>query len=190
MLRITSLRSPTAYKKQNLLISKTQPSMAGFTTIELAIVVVMVGILTAIVAPGWQLFRDRQTVNVVNERLHLAMREAQNRSLRTKSNWQASMRERGDRIEWSVHRKDTEPRVWEGIQAPVTIENGTTFASRSGRYYVEFNERGRINGRLGRVTVTSDNAPTLQRCTIASTLLGTLRQGKDHDQKRDGHTCY
>lgn len=170
--------------------SQSQSSITGYTVIELAITVVIVGILAAIVAPGWQLFRDRQTVNTVNERLHLAIREAQNRSLRTKSNWRASMREVDDRVEWSVHRRDSEPQTWEGIAAPVTLEKGTTFASSRGRYYVEFNERGRINGQLGRVTVTSDDAPTLQRCTIASTLLGTLRRGKSHAQKRDGHTCY
>lgn len=190
MVKMSALRSPATLKHHNLFVSKTDPSIAGFTVIELAIVVVMVGILAAIAAPGWQLFRDRQTVNTVNERLYLAVREAQNRSLRTKSNWRASMRETDDFIEWSVHRKDTEPTVWERIQAPVTIETGTTFASRGGGYYVEFNERGRINGQLGRVTVTSKNNPTLQRCTIASTLLGTLRRGQDHAQKRDGHTCY
>jgi len=165
-------------------------SIAGFTAIELAIVVVMVGILTAIAAPGWQLFRDQQMVNTVNDRLHLALRDAQNRSLRTKSNWRASLREVDDRIEWAVHPKDAEPAVWESIKASVTIKNGTTFASNGGRYYVEFNERGRINGQLGRVTVTSRHAPTIQRCTIASTLLGTLRRGKGNDHPEDGHTCY
>ena len=168
----------------------TASSVAGFTAIELAIVVVMIGILAAIAAPGWQLFRDRQAVNTVNERLHLALRDAQNRSLRTKSNWRASLREVGDRIEWAVHPTDTDPEVWESIQAPVTIETGTTFASRGSSYYVEFNERGRINGQLGRVTVTSRNAPAIQRCTIASTLLGTLRRGKGNDQPQDGHSCY
>jgi prepilin-type N-terminal cleavage/methylation domain-containing protein len=190
MFQLRSIRSQIPYSHPAQAISKSQSSIAGFTAIELAIVVVMVGILAAIAAPGWQLFRDRQTVSTVNERLHLAMRDAQNRSLRTKSNWRVSMRELDDRIEWSVHRRDLEPQVWEGIQAPVTIEKGTTFASRRGQYYLEFNERGRVHGQLGRVTVTSNNAPTLQRCTIASTLLGTLRRGKSHTQPRDGHTCY
>ncbi|NJN61900.1 MAG: type II secretion system protein [Coleofasciculaceae cyanobacterium RL_1_1] len=77
MVQLSALRSPVTLKHHNLFISKTHQSVAGFTVIELAIVVVMVGILAAIAAPGWQLFRDRQTVNTVNERLHLAIREAQ-----------------------------------------------------------------------------------------------------------------
>jgi type II secretory pathway pseudopilin PulG len=190
MLRTTDISGGTIGQSHNRRSSAAPKSVAGFTVIELAIVVVMVGILGAIAAPGWQLFRDRQTVNTVNERLHLAIRDAQNRSVRTKSNWRASLRQTSDRIEWAVHRKDESPRLWEGIQASVTIENGTTFASNGGNYYVEFNERGRINGQLGRVTVTSNNAPTIQRCTIASTLLGTLRRGKSHDRPQDGHTCY
>jgi len=162
----------------------------GFTAIEVTIVVLVVGILGAIAAPGWMRLRDRQIVNAVNAELHLALREAQSQALKTKLDWRASFREEGDRIEWSVHRGNAEPTVWQGTSAPVTITSGTTFRQRGGYYSVKFGDRGQIKGQLGRVTVTADNTPTIQSCTITSTLLGTIRRGRGQSRRRDGHTCY
>ncbi|NJL86571.1 MAG: type II secretion system protein [Leptolyngbyaceae cyanobacterium SM1_1_3] len=50
---------------------------SGFTLIEVLLVVLMVGILMGIAAPGWLAFADRQRMNVVRSDLLEALRQAQ-----------------------------------------------------------------------------------------------------------------
>ena len=58
---------------------------AGFTILELLIIVIMLGILASIAAPGWLGFINRQRVRTVNDRVFQSLRLAQSEAKRTKS---------------------------------------------------------------------------------------------------------
>ncbi|MCC3427931.1 MAG: prepilin-type N-terminal cleavage/methylation domain-containing protein [Microcoleus sp. PH2017_01_SCD_O_A] len=58
---------------------------AGFTILELLVVVIMLGILASIAAPGWLGFINRQRVRTVNDRVFQTLRTAQSEAKRTKS---------------------------------------------------------------------------------------------------------
>ncbi|MGD1805907.1 pilus assembly FimT family protein [Dapis sp. BLCC M126] len=50
---------------------------AGFSLVELAIVVLIIGILSAIAAPSWNAFISRQRIRTVNDGVFRALRSAQ-----------------------------------------------------------------------------------------------------------------
>ncbi|NJL66663.1 MAG: transcriptional regulator [Microcoleus sp. SM1_3_4] len=58
---------------------------SGFTIIELLIIVILLGVLSAIAAPGWLGFINRQRVRTVNDRVFQSLRLAQSEAKRTKS---------------------------------------------------------------------------------------------------------
>jgi len=72
--------------KANLNYKKTafRKSDGGFTILELLVIVLLLGTLTAIAASGWLGFIDRQRVRTVNDRVFQSLRLAQSEAKRTK----------------------------------------------------------------------------------------------------------
>ena len=57
----------------------------GYTLLELIVVVILLGTLASIAAPGWLGFINRQRVRTVNDRVFQSLRLAQSEAKRTKS---------------------------------------------------------------------------------------------------------
>jgi Tfp pilus assembly protein FimT len=62
----------------------SRKSDGGFTILELLVIVLLLGTLTAIAAPGWLAFINRQRVRTVNDRVFQSLRLAQSEAKRTK----------------------------------------------------------------------------------------------------------
>lgn len=97
---------------------------SGFTIVELALVMLIIGILSAIVAPGWLGFVNRQRLRNSTDRVYNAMQKAQNLAKRDKKTWQASFKNNGDTAQWAFHRPDeVPPETQKGSQSDQTARD-------------------------------------------------------------------
>ncbi|MEQ8972786.1 MAG: prepilin-type N-terminal cleavage/methylation domain-containing protein [Coleofasciculus sp. C1-SOL-03] len=77
---------------------------AGFSLLELVVVVLMIAILSAIAAPGWLAFVNRQRVSKVNDQVWSALQEAQREAKRTQLSYSVSFRQSaGERPQVAVY---------------------------------------------------------------------------------------
>lgn len=184
-------------------------STAGFTLFELIIIVILVGIVSAIAFPNWMAFVERQRLNSAQSQVYQAMQEARSNAKRDKLTWQASFRQvRVDGKEvfqWSVHPASITPSAasWHNFEANVRLDDETSLPNSDSVRRVRFNYYGcpvyQLNDQCGettiltkgRITVSSAKGGKAKRCVIVSTLLGVLRMAKEQaktDEK--GRYCY
>lgn len=180
---------------------------AGYTLMELIIVVLMIGILSAIAAPGWLRFVNVRRLNTAQSQIYRAMQEAKSNATRDKVTWQVSIREVNEQVQWAVHRADDNfmpPGVqWHNLDPMIRvyIEKNDKGASETtldspgdktitGPWRVQFNYQGNTNGQMGQITLVPKDDSQIQRCVYVSTLIGTLRMGEDNDKPRNDKYCY
>ncbi|MEL7503115.1 MAG: type II secretion system protein [Cyanobacteria bacterium J06554_6] len=175
------------------LLVRRRLSDSGYTLLELLVIVIMLGILMAITAPGWLGFLERQRVSAVRDNAVEGIRQAQNRARQTNAEWQYSIREGGDGyLEWAVHPSSSAPTNWTPLRYDsVLIDTSDTTLAGTGYYYIRFDFKGNLDSSLATLTFTSDRNTGLKRCVIASTLLGHFRLGEEHtDANSNGRYCY
>ncbi len=96
---ILCLRTSWAKSPKLALLSK---SNAGFTLIEMMIVVLIVGILSAISAPAWSAFVNRQRLNKANDAVFGALQQAQREAKRTKRSYSVGFMSYQNNVSQSV----------------------------------------------------------------------------------------
>jgi prepilin-type N-terminal cleavage/methylation domain-containing protein len=143
--------------RQNALSSES-----GLTLVELIVVLAIIAILAAIVAPSWLNFLTRQKLNSAISTTYRAMREAQSEAKTRNLTWQATFREHNGRVQVAVHEADPTEFVpihilaneayWQNLPEGVLIdkdqndrgkyETSLTRQSPQGPWRVQFNYIG------------------------------------------------
>ncbi|AUB38924.1 Type II secretory pathway, pseudopilin PulG [Nostoc flagelliforme CCNUN1] len=98
---------------------------AGFSLIELIVVILLVGILSAIAAPGWVAFVNRQKVNKANDAVLAALQEAQRQAKNKKLSYSVSFQKNTttQKVEVAIYRTDAGISTWKPLGADVDVSS-------------------------------------------------------------------
>ena len=182
---------------------RSTPPDAGFTFLEILILVTLIGIFSAIAAPSWLMFINNHRLKQSLDRSYWAMELAQSNAKRDKTSWQASFKPVGENIQLAIHKSEISPAQlpageWKSLEYQIKInqndttlrkvnektnevkENGTVwramFNYRGCPVYNKTDECGLTSLQAkGNLTLSHPNLPKGDRCVIISTLLGHTR---------------
>ena len=186
MLLILADDSMGAAKKNKL--------QSGFTILEVLIALGTLSILTAVLLPSWNRFLEKWRVAEAQSQIYAALRTTLNTALKNRTVWQFSIRETpSGKIEWAIHPQKENPAAWQSLGShSLNIDPAdTTLHQKNSAYYIKFDFKGRLASSTRTLTLTSSIAPSIKRCIIMSTALGTMRQSQEQPKPNSrGRYCY
>ncbi|MGF1488017.1 MAG: Tfp pilus assembly protein FimT/FimU [Prochloraceae cyanobacterium] len=173
---------------------------AGFTTVELLIVGTIAGILGSIATSSWLSFVNTQRLDSANSQIYQAMRSAQSKAKKNSVDWQFSIKENNNTVQWAVHPESLDPNSarWQKLDPNIQLDSETTLRQSNGVRRMKFNHLGTIASPLGRVTLSSKDCPKnercIKRCVFVSTILGAMRTSKEQQKPKKSNNkeyyCY
>lgn len=181
------------------LLPKSLKADGGFTFIELLVVIIMIGIISAIAAPGWLGYLERRRLSTAQDEIYQALKQTQLTAERTARDWRFAIRQEADKDpEWTVYPNqdgalvpvDIDPTnpasdlIWNELSSTVELDTTATTNVETGAggdyYRGMYDFQGNATDQLT-VVLNSKNSSQLKRCVIMSTLLGAVRKASDND---------
>jgi prepilin-type N-terminal cleavage/methylation domain-containing protein len=172
---------------------RVQTSRGGFTLLETIIALVLIGILSAIMAPAFLAWLNNQRLNSAQSQVETIFRQTQSMAKQQRIDYQASFRQHDQKAQWAIHPAGANLKTqdWQTLNESVKLLESpeTTLPKNGDVYKMVFNHRGEVSGRLGgRVTLALVSGGLRKRCVIVSNLLGKTRLGENRPQRK-GNPC-
>jgi type II secretory pathway pseudopilin PulG len=129
----------------------TEPT-AGFTLLEILIILAVLGILCAIVSPSWLMFINNHRLKVSVDRAYWAMELARSNAKRDKISWQASFKEVGENVQVAVHPAHITPaqvpaNQWKNLEEKIKIHTAINDKGKSETSLLKINESNKATDK-------------------------------------------
>jgi type II secretory pathway pseudopilin PulG len=213
---LLNLRETAAKPGQDL--SRRSPSQGegGFTIMELLIIIIIVGVLSAIAAPSWLSFVNQRRVNAANDFVLRSLQDAQRQAKSKKLSYSVSLiAPSGGSPAIAVHPASSPPSLtdnrWKSFGQELGIKpkqiwlgtNASNLAANlkpvppNGVTAITFDYLGNVqsgNGLVIAVAAAQANNPTTplpqtNRCVAVTTLLGAMQTGKSQSPTASPSKC-
>jgi prepilin-type N-terminal cleavage/methylation domain-containing protein len=171
-------------------LSVSSKKTLGFTLIEVLVVMIMVGILSAIAAPSWLSFMNNQRISTSQSRVFSTLRDAQSSARKSNSTTTFTIGNDPAKGGYASTNRSQAQYLENGVQIlSVTKATAPTAIPVTSPLTITFNSQGLptlVNGDPFtdfplRITLNVTNSPNRKRCTTVTTILGSMNTGSDTD---------
>ncbi len=169
--------------------SLSNSSVAGFTLLEILVVVLLIGILAAITSTSWTRFSERERIDRANQNIFAALQDAKNKAKKQHRSYTASFRNNSNGIpQYAIVLGDisnlTPPSEsdWQNLVSEKADTIKLSFSPADANQ-VTFDYKGlpADNDVYNQIIVIPKDSSSLKRCIIVENLLGSLRTEKDNN---------
>jgi len=191
---VSRLRETATQSRQQLLRRSPSQREAGFTIMELLIIIIIVGVLAAIAAPSWLTFINRQRVNAVRGEVYQTLQTAQSEAKKNKlsrtvefsksANGLPQVKINGGPPQLLGNGEIKKGQITE-FKTYTSKTSGTRTTTTPTNLPITFDYQGNIDDQNGKsaeppyvVTVSGAGG---KRCVIVQTLLGGMRTANEKD---------